>query len=582
MPRFLDDPAEPVNRGVWAINRVALEGIVHPVGRVYRAIVPDRVRQSVGHAGTNVLFPGRFINEMLQGRWKDAGDESLRFLTNTTVGVAGLFDVASQWNMPQPRADFSETFQQWGYRPQTYLMLPLLGPSDQSSAVASVFDRASDPLFYVGDAWPASATFSAHRLTKSSDETVRAIRATPDPYSFSHLAWSYMSRRDAPDWTLRGSPDMPTLETLGAAAIRFQDPQFPNKGREAKVRIPSTGRRLPFQFWIQRNPAPLAYVLPGLGSHRLSGTSLAMAEHLHASGFSVVTLASAFHPEFMESASTSPLPGIIANDSQDVWNALVEIDAHMAKRYPGRITRRALVGASMGGYQTLVLSSLRKSKPDPRLSLDAFLAINPPVDLHYGVKIIDEFYQAPVNWSPDERQDRIDNAVHKVGGLSAIQPSDLTGPPFDGVESKYLIGLNFRFTLRDALYSAETRYHLGMTSQPPSAWDRKNAYRELLNISFSDYAATILAPHYLRQGMSLGALQRNRSLHNHTSALRNNPKAMVLTNQNDFLLRPQDRVWLKSTFGPSRLHMLPTGGHLGNIASPAIRLQIADLLKDLH
>lgn len=582
MPRFLDDPAEPVNRGVWAVNRVALEGIIHPVGRTYRALVPDRVRQSIGNAGTNILYPGRVINEMIQGRWKDAGDESTRFLTNTTVGIGGLFDVASKWDIPQPRADFAETLQQWGWRPQTYLMLPLLGPSDQSSAVASVLDKASDPLFYIGDAWPASATFSGHRLTKSSNETVRAIRATPDPYSYSHLAWSYMGRRDAPDWTLRGSPDMPTLDTLGAAAIRFEDPDFPNKGREAKVRIPATGRRFPFQHWMQRNPAPLAFVMPGLGSHRLSGTTLAMAEHLYASGFSVVTLSSAFHPEFMENASTSALPGIIANDSQDVWNAIVEMNAYMTKRYPERITRRALVGASMGGYQALVISSLRKTNPDPRLSLDAFLAINPPVDLHYGVKTVDEFYQAPATWSSGDRQFRIDNAVHKVGGLSAIQPSEIKGPPFDGTESKYLIGLNFRFTLRDALYSAETRHHLGITSTPPSHWDRKNAYRELLGISFAEYATKILAPHYLGKGMSIGELQRHRSLAAHTTSLRNNSKARVLTNQNDFLLRPQDRTWLKSTFSPSRLRMLPSGGHLGNIASPAVRKQIADLLKDLH
>lgn len=582
MPRFLNDPAEPVNRGVWAVNRAALEGVVHPAGLTYRALVPGRVRQSIGNAGTNVLYPGRVINEMLQGRWKDAGDESVRFLTNTTVGVAGLFDVASKWDIPQPRAEFSGTLQQWGWKPRTYLMLPLLGPSDQSSVVASVLDKASDPLFYIGDAWPASATFSGHRLTKSTDETVRLIRTTPDPYSFSHLAWSYMGLRDAPDWTIHGTPDISTLETLHAANIRFENPQFPNDGRQSKVRIPATGRHLPFQHWMQRGPAPLVYVMPGLGSHRLSGTTLALAEHLYSTGFSVVALTSAFHPEFMENASTSPLPGIIYNDSQDVWNAMVEIDAYLNKRYQHRITRRAMLGASMGGYQALVLSSLRKNKPDPRLSMDAFLAVNPPVDLHYGVDIIDRYFEAPTAWSPEVRQDRIDNAVHKVGGLSSIQPSDLKGPPFDGVESKYLIGLNFRFTLRDALYSAERRHHLGITSSPPSYWNRQSAYSELLNISFAEYATKILAPHYLAQGMSLAELERNRSLHIHTTALRNNPKVRILTNQNDFLLRPQDHTWLSSTFGPSRLHVLPSGGHLGNIASPAVRRHIADLLKDLH
>lgn len=582
MPTFLNDPAEPVNRGIWAVNRAALEGIVHPAGLTYRALVPNRIRESIGNAGTNILYPGRVLNEILQGRWQDAGDESLRFLTNSTVGVAGLFDVASHWDIPQPRADFAGTFQKWGYRPKTYLMLPLLGPSDQSSVVASAFDRASDPLFYIGDAWPASAAFSAHRITKFSDEAVRGVRSTSDSYSFTHLAWSYLGRRDAPDWSSQGSPDMPTLETLAAASIRFDDPQFPNRGRESKVRIPSTGRKLPFHHWMQPQPAPLAYVLPGLGSHRLSSTTLALAEHLYANGFSVAALSSGFHPEFMENAATSPLPGIIANDSQDIWNAMVEIDAYLTHRYPQRITRRAMLGASMGGYQALVISSLRHNKPDPRLSLDAFLAVNPPVDLHFGVKTIDQFYQAPSAWPSNVRQSKIDNAVHKVGGLATMQTPKLEGPPFSGVESKYLIGLNFRFTLRDALYSVERRHRIGITRTPPSRWNRQNTYRELLAISFEQYATNILASHYRSHGITQADIERNRSLQNLGSHLRVNPKARVLTNRNDFLLRPQDHAWMKSTFGSSRLRVLPSGGHLGNITSPAVRSQIADLLKDLH
>jgi ABC-type transporter lipoprotein component MlaA/pimeloyl-ACP methyl ester carboxylesterase len=580
LPTFLDDPAEPVNRGIWAANRLALEAVVNPVSRTYRMLIPQRVRTSIGHAGTNVLYPGRLLNETLQGRWQDAGDDSLRFLTNTTVGVAGLFDVATHWNMPEPRADFAQTFQKWGWKPQTYVMLPLLGPSDQSSAIARVFQEVSDPINYIPDLRAANLTFSGHRLSERNDDTMRLIRSEADPYSFTHLAWSYLSRRDAPDWTTRAAPDMPTLETLGAATIRLDDRDFLHKLRVAKVRIPATNKLLPYNVRLQPHPAPLAYILPGLGSHRLSNTALAIAEHLHTCGFSIVVLSSAFHPEFMECASTSPLPGRIQQDSRDVWNAMAEIDARLSKRHPGRITRRAMVGASMGGYIALTLAA---SPPDnSALHIDRFLAINPPVDLRHGAGVIDAFRDAPCAWPESMRQDRIDNAVHKVGGMSSGTVMKLNGPPFDGIESRYLIGLNFRFTLRDVLHSVEKRHHLGLVSTPFTYWNRQAAYREMLSVSFDEYAHEIMMPYYLARGVPLSEFAYNRSLTTRTQPLRSARHAMVLTNQNDFLLRAQDHAWLKSTFGPSRLQVLPSGGHLGNLGSRAVRGQINDFMKDLH
>jgi ABC-type transporter lipoprotein component MlaA len=580
MPEFLSDPAEPVNRGIWAFNRATLAYVVHPVGRAYRTVVPQTARTAIGHAGANALFPGRLINEALQGRWRDAGDDALRFVTNTTVGVGGLFDVATRWGIARPRADFSQTFQSWGWKPKTFLMLPVFGPSDPSNAVATVCNRTTDPLFYIPGAWPASATFAGHRLTDTSDTALRMVRSQPDPYSFSHLAWSYFGRHDKPDWTLRGAPDVATLQTLAAANIAFEDPEFPNRARVGTARIPTTGKKLPFHYWIQRKPAPLAYVIPGIGSHRDSGTTLALSEHLYASGFSVVALSSAFHPEFMENASTSPLPGRIAHDSRDVWNAMVEVDQVMQRKFSDRITKRAMVGASMGGYMALILAS--DPQRDARLTVDRFLAINPPVDLMHSIQTIDSFFQSPMAWPEGDRQHRINQALHKVAGLSTETLPTLKSPPFDGIESKYLIGLNFRFTLRDALYSVEKRHRLGQITSTISPWNRQAFYQEALGWSFADYAQKIVIPYYQAQGMTMAEFHRNRTLQPRSHALHDTPAARVLTNQNDFLLRQGDLDWLRTTFGPHRLAVLPSGGHLGNIASPQVRAQIVRLLEGLQ
>ena len=83
-------------------------------GQVYQLVVVKPVRTGIGNFGKNITFPGRLINNLLQGKWAGARDETYRFGCNTTVGVAGFFDVASKWKIPQSEADFGQTFGQWG------------------------------------------------------------------------------------------------------------------------------------------------------------------------------------------------------------------------------------------------------------------------------------------------------------------------------------------------------------------------------------------------------------------------------------------------------------------------------------
>ena len=85
---------------------------------------------------------------MLQGRWTGVKDETARFVSNTTVGIGGLFDPATKWDIDKSDANFNQTFAKWGWEPNSYVMLPLLGPSDNRHAVSILADRATDPLTY--------------------------------------------------------------------------------------------------------------------------------------------------------------------------------------------------------------------------------------------------------------------------------------------------------------------------------------------------------------------------------------------------------------------------------------------------
>lgn len=582
VPVFMNDPCEPVNRGIWEVNKGLMAGVIQPTGRIYRAVVPKRARVSINDFTRNITYPGRVLNHALQGRWEGAGDETKRFICNTTAGVAGFFDPASKWNIPKSDANFSQTFGLWGWKPHAYVVLPGLGPSDDRNLVGSLADGAAEPWNYAYPYKIGSYVSRYNRITGISEETWRITQAEPDSYALIKYAWSYGSKDGQPDWRINGTVDPATMQTLGAVRVSPKDPEFISRSQQIGVRIPTTGRKLKFNCWLQPGPAPLVYLSPGLSSHRLSLTTLSVAEHLHLNGYSVVTTTSVFHPEFMENASTAALPAYPPVDSGDLLVALTEMDRTLEARHPGRFTKRALVGLSMGGFLTLRLAANEAQARPDLLRFDRYVSIDAPVDLVHGARYVDSLQDAPLAWPESQRQALVDNALHKATLTGALAARLQTEPPFDAIESKYLIGLTFRMILRDIIFSSQLRNNMGVIKTPLSPWRREPAYQEIMDYSYRDYFLKFAVPFYQKQGVGLAQLRREANLRSHESGLRRQSKIRVLVNRNDFLLPPKDLSWLRSTFSPSRLTVFPDGGHLGNLGDSSVRSAILGSLSGLQ
>jgi ABC-type transporter lipoprotein component MlaA/pimeloyl-ACP methyl ester carboxylesterase len=578
---FIPDPWEPMNRGLWEVNRGLLVGVLQPTSRAYRAVVPAPARRSIMDFTRNITYPGRAANHLLQGRWSGAGDESLRFLCNTTAGIGGLFDVASQWNIPKSNADFGQTFYRWGWSPHAYVMLPGLGPSDDCHAFGLLADKAAEPWNYAYPYTYASYATSYNNLTDRAEDAARFIQSETDGYAGVKYAWSYVSKDEAPNWQSPGAKDIPTLQTLAVAMIRCQDPDFVQRGREMKVKIPSTGREMKFNAWIQPQASPVVYIAPGLGAHRLSSHTLSLAEYIYQNGFSVVTTTGIFHPEFMEHASTAALPGYPPVDCNDLLVELTEIDRALERKYSGKLGKRALVGFSMGGFQALRLATGPKHPESGLLRFDRYVAIDTPVELHRGDAVLDGCYNAPLAWPEDQRQERINQAIHKVAKLPELPQTPGAIPPFDGIESKYLVGLSFRLTLRDTIFSSQSRNHMGVLKTPLSKWRREACYEEIMNYSFRDYFLKFAVPYYQSKGVGRAAFTRELDLKSCERSLRSAADVRVVVNRNDFLLSAGDLAWLESTLGNSRLKVLPDGGHLGNLTSPPVQNAVIHALDGL-
>src|ERR1022692_3808582 len=149
LPESVPDPLEPLNRAVYGFNKALMTDAVKPTAKVYRLIVVKPVRTGIGNFGKNITYPGRLINNLLQGKWSGARDESYRFFCNSTVGVAGFWDVAAKWKIQKSDAVLGQTFGQWGWKPNCFLMLPFLGPSNERDTLGWAADTAANPLIYI-------------------------------------------------------------------------------------------------------------------------------------------------------------------------------------------------------------------------------------------------------------------------------------------------------------------------------------------------------------------------------------------------------------------------------------------------
>lgn len=140
------DPLEDVNRAVFSVNDAVDQAIAAPVARGYRAVTPKLARDGVRNFLRNLRTPVNLANQVLQGDIEGAAADISRFAINTTIGVAGLFDVAADTGLKYEYEDFGQTLAVWGVGHGPYLVLPLIGPSSFRDATGLLADTLADPV----------------------------------------------------------------------------------------------------------------------------------------------------------------------------------------------------------------------------------------------------------------------------------------------------------------------------------------------------------------------------------------------------------------------------------------------------
>ena len=190
------DPFEPMNRAVYKFNDEFDKAIAKPVAEAYRAFVPDAVRTGIGNFFSNINDVLVSLNNALQGKVPDAINDLGRVAVNTTLGVLGFRDVATELGVPKNNEDFGQTLGRWGFRDGPYIVLPILGPSSVRDTFGWVGDIYTSPLVGIDNVNWRNSLIGVRFVTVRADLLeASAILETAalDPYEFVRDA--YLQRR---------------------------------------------------------------------------------------------------------------------------------------------------------------------------------------------------------------------------------------------------------------------------------------------------------------------------------------------------------------------------------------------------
>lgn len=190
------DPWEGYNRAMYKFNDSVDKAVLKPVAKGYDFIVPEPISWGISNFFSNLNDITVAVNSLLQGKFKQAGHDTGRFLLNSTVGVFGIFDVASHAGRQKNNEDFGQTLGAWGFDSGPYVVLPFMGPRTIRDTFGLVGDIYTDPVTYVsGD--DARIAISALRLIdlRASLLGSSSVLETATDDEYAYIRDAYLQRR---------------------------------------------------------------------------------------------------------------------------------------------------------------------------------------------------------------------------------------------------------------------------------------------------------------------------------------------------------------------------------------------------
>ena len=331
-----------------------------------------------------------------------------------------------------------------------------------------------------------------------------------------------------------------------------------------------------FSFSKQKNKkAPLIFVLAGTGSDYSAIRVKFMQRIFHDAGYHTIAISSQMSQQFMISASTNAIPGMLIRDNEDIYKAMKL--AYNKIKDQVDVTDFYIMGYSLGGTNAAVLSYI--DEKEKAFNFKRVFMVNPPVELYDSAVKLDKYLDDYTGGKTEGIEKLLNTTLYRLkGGLTneyANIGADtiyniVKGDILSDAEKKAYIGLAFRLTSNDLNFISDfiTKSHV-YTKNPDKVnkYTNMKEYFKAVNFAtFEDYVNKVGFPYYKKynKDFSIEDLKREASLRVIEDYLRTSPKIAAVTNADELILNEKDINYLKDVF-KDRLVIYPKGGHCGNM-----------------
>ena len=331
-----------------------------------------------------------------------------------------------------------------------------------------------------------------------------------------------------------------------------------------------------FSFSKQKNKkAPLIFVLAGTGSDYNTTRVKFMQRIFHDAGYHTIAISSQMSQQFMISASSNSVPGLLLEDNKDIYKAMRL--AYNKIKDQVEVTDFYIMGYSLGGSNAAVLSYI--DEKEKVFNFKRVFMVNPPVDLYNSAVKLDKYLDNYTGGKTKGIEKLLNTTLAKVkGGLTSEYANIgadtiyniVKGDILSDAEKEAYIGLAFRLASTDLNFISDFMTRSYVYTKNPEKVNKYTNMKEYLKAvnfaTFEDYVNKIGFPYYKKHNKdySIEDLKREASLKVIEDYLRTSPKIVAVTNADELILNEKDFAFLKDVF-KDRLVIYPKGGHCGNM-----------------
>ena len=391
----------------------------------------------------------------------------------------------------------------------------------------------------------------------------------------SLTAFSYNFPIDDPySATIIGSATMMTPGVSENIPLKVYEIQIKDKKE-----IPDVfwyASKFKFSFSKQKNKkAPLIFVLAGTGSDYSAIRVKFMQRIFHDAGYHTIAISSQMSQQFMISASTNAIPGMLIRDNEDIYKAMKL--AYNKIKDQVDVTDFYIMGYSLGGTNAAVLSYI--DEKEKAFNFKRVFMVNPPVELYDSAVKLDKYLDEYTGGKSVGIEKLLNSTLARVKGSLTSEYANIgadtiyeivKGDILSEAEKKAYIGLAFRLTSTDLNFISDfiTKSHV-YTKNPEKVnkfTNMKEYFKAVNFATFEDYVNKIGFPYYKKynKDFTIEDLKREASLRVIEDYLRTSPKIAAVTNADELILNEKDIDYLKDVF-KDRLIIYPKGGHCGNM-----------------